>query len=229
MTKTTAAFLLTADRLFADKTQKVYFWTFTFCVVHDDWEASSYFASFLNHLRKVIGGDWGGVRVVELHRDHGCHYHALINRRLAVDIVRRVARCHAIGRIFVELADADAAAYMGKYLSKQCKGPLTKSGRNARRWAAFGPVARTRVSDLVNDSPEWVYRREHNLPFVSYRYEALLSSCWVRGEVTFRTAWHCAKRGEMGNVLALAHGQLQARGRGEMVERADWDVAAQPF
>src|ERR1039458_3082986 len=92
MTKTRAAFELTAERLF-DGGNDVYFWTFTFSVIHSDWDGSALFREFLNHLRMVLGGDWGGVRVVELHKEHGVHYHALVNRRLAVDIVRRVGSC----------------------------------------------------------------------------------------------------------------------------------------
>ena len=219
MTKTRAAFELTADRLFVES-RFVYFWTFTFAVLHDDWEASAMFSEFLNHLRKTIGGDWGGVRVVELHREHGVHYHALVNRRLAVDIVRRVGRCHGIGHMFVEKADSGACSYLAKYLSKQKKGPKTKSGRNGRRWAAFGPITRTRISDLVNDSPQWVFRRENNLPFLGYLWECRLSNCWLRGEDVFRSAWFAAKQGREGDVLGLMHGSLVCGEHGMLVERA---------
>ena len=167
------------------------------------------FSAFLKHLRNVLEGDWGGVRVAELHKEHGVHYHALINRRLSVDVVRRVARCHGIGRIFVEVADNNGAAYLSKYLSKQRAGPLCRSGRRARRWASFGPIRKTRVCDVVNDSPMWVYRRANNLPFLGYRWEGFLNSAWIMGEEVFRAVWFAAKTGREGDVLGLVHGFLK--------------------
>jgi hypothetical protein len=229
VTKTRAAFELTAERLF-DGGCDVYFWTFTFVVLHSDWEASALFGRFLWELRRTLGGDWGGVRVVELHKEHGVHYHALINRRLAIDIVRRVGRLYGLGRIGVKKADVGAARYLSKYLSKQRKGPLTESGRNTRRWASFGGVPHTRISDLVNDSPMWVYRREHKLPFLGYKWEAYLQQAWLRGVPSFVSCWFAAKTGRLGDVLGIVHGQLEARGQGELVERLKPEVMADcPF
>lgn len=219
LTKSKAAFLLTAERLFTKK-DKVYFWTFTFYTIKSDWEGSHLFSKFLHHLRNTLGGDWGGVRVVELHREHGVHYHALINRRLAVDIVRRIAKCYAIGRIFVEKADLDSTTYLSKYLTKQRQGPKTKSGRNARRWAAFGPIDKTRISDLINDSPMWQFRREAHLPFTSYRYEHLLSRAWDFGPQHFKAAWWAAKQDREGDLIALANGTVRVDSTGILAERA---------
>lgn len=222
MTKTTAAFLLTADRLFQPG-EKVFFWTFTFNVIHSDAEGSALFSEFLNHLQKVLKGDWGGVKVAELHKEHGIHFHALINRRLAVDIVRRVARCHGLGRIHVERAWTDeeavrngkkkgAAAYLSKYLTKQQKQPikLCKDGkiRSLRRWSAFGKIRHTRISDLVNDYPEWIFRRAHNLPFTTYHFEHFLRVCWLRGEQTFKSAYFAAASNDIATVIAAAEGKI---------------------
>jgi len=224
ITKTRAAFELTALRLWETNSCKVYFWTFTFYTVHSDWESSELFSAFLRDLRRTIGGDWGGVRVAELHREHGLHFHALINRRLALDVVRRVAKRHAIGRIHVCRADQTAAGYLAKYLSKQKDGPKTKSGRNMRRWASFGNVVKTRVSDLVNNSPMWVYRREHNLRFLGYRFERVLAECWNRGEREFRTAWHLVsgrnpEESRMATICKIANGNLYVGPDGVLVER----------
>ena len=218
MTKTSAAFRFTAGNLWQNGF-RVYFWTFTFVDALPAWEASRRFTAFVNHLQKVLGGDWGGVRVVELHKEHGCHYHALINRRLSVDIVRRVSRCYGFGRIHVCVADEGAAGYLAKYLTKQVEGPKTLSGRNARRWASFGLIRRTRVSDVQNESPEWVFRREHKLPFISYVWEGYLRQCWDRGEDVFKAAWFAATRGELGSVMGLVHGKLLPDGMGGLVER----------
>lgn len=218
LTKSKAAFLLTAERLFTKK-EKVYFWTFTFYHLQSDWDGAQLFSKFLNHLRKTLGGDWGGVRVVELHREHGVHYHALINRRLAVDIVRRIAKYYAIGRIFVEKAHPDAAIYLSKYLTKQRTGPKTQSGRNARRWAAFGPIQKTRISDLVNDSPMWQFRREHRLPFTGYRHEHLLTRAWDFGPTHFKAAWWAARNQRIGDLIALANGTVRVDEIGLLSER----------
>ncbi len=205
MTKTVAAFQMTADQLWQPGF-RVYFWTFTFTGVNADWENSRRFTKFLHHLQAVLDGDWGGVRVAELHKEHGVHFHALINRRLAVDIVRRVARCYGIGRIFVEVADNNngTARYLSKYLSKQKKGPLCESGRSMRRWAKFGQVRHVRIRDLVNFSPMWVFRREHKMTFLGYVNEHLLQQAWDRGEDTFIFCYNCLLRDEPGPVfLAL--------------------------
>jgi len=160
MTKTRAAFTLSA-RLLCEHYPKLYFWTVTFAVLHDDWEASRLFSAFLNNLRQEVGRTgWGGLRVVELHKEHGVHYHLLVTERLAVDLVRRIGRCYGIGRIQVarvwESEYTEAINYLAKYLSKQKDSPRTegryeivaeKHGgfvewgvkvvrpRNMRRWA----------------------------------------------------------------------------------------------
>lgn len=218
--KSKVAFWLTAERLFKSNVH-VYFWTFTFAVLHSDTEASKLFTQFLYHLRRSLGGDWGGVRVAELHKEHGVHFHALINRRLAVDWVRRIGKCHGIGRIHVCKARRDAVDYLGKYLTKQREGPRhEKSGRRMRRWAAFGPVARTRVSDLVNDSPMWVFRRKEKLGWLGFRNERLLQVCWNRGEGCFRSAWFAARRGETELLMQLSQGIMESKGNGFVAERA---------
>ena len=229
LTKSKAAFQLSAESLW-QKGFRVYFWTFTFSVVHSDWECTERFRAFLNHLRVVLDGDWGGVRVAELHKTHGVHYHALINRRLAVDIVRRVGRCHGIGRIFVCVADGKSCAYLSKYLSKGVAGPVGPKGRSARRWSSFGKVPhRCRVSDLVNDSPMWVYRRAHSMPFVRYGIERRLDLCWLRGERCFARAWHAANDGDDGLVWNLSCGREVVVESGMLVQSMVQSGMVGPF
>lgn len=227
MTRTEAAFRLSAERLF--DLGPVYFWTLTFAGVHDDWAAARLFSRFLNHLRLVVGRTgWGGLRVCELHREHGVHYHLLVTERLAVDLVRRVGRCYGIGRVQVERADADAARYLSKYLSKRRPGPVTESGRRARRWAAFGDIPRTRVSDLVNDSEMWTLRRREKLQWLGFAREQLVLGAWITGgAAAMRSAYFAVKAGRLGDAAALALGRLESRGHGETVWRARLDYA--PF
>jgi len=220
MTKTRAAFTLSARQL-CEKYPRLYFWTVTFCTLKSDWEASARFSAFLNHLREVVGRTgWGGLRVVELHKEHGVHYHLLVTERLAVDLVRKVGRCHGIGRVQVgrvwEHEYEEAINYLAKYLSKQKEAPRTegrfeivavKDGpfvewgikivkpRAMRRWAAFGDIPRTKVSDMVNDSPMWVYRRENKLGWLnSFADEHVLNRCWDHGPEHFRAAWFACRR-----------------------------------
>lgn len=213
--KSKVAFQLTASGLFGPYA-KVYFWTFTFHVTQTDWVAAELFRRFLWDLRREVDKPgWGGVRVVELHKEHGVHYHALINCRLGVDLVRRVAGRHAIGRVHVEHCNQDAAGYLSKYLSKQREGPLTKTGRNARRWACFGDLRRVRISDLINDSPMWRYRREENLPWLGINAERLLWVCWIRGEECFKSAWFAGKRAgkrAAEAVIEFAEGWVESSG-----------------
>lgn len=239
--KSTCAFLMNAERLW-QKGFRVYFWTFTFNVCHSDWESAELWRDFLHHLRISLGGDWSGVRVSEIHPGgHGTHFHALINRRLNVNVVRRIAKCHGFGRIFVEVADQNltpsgesaAALYLSKYLSKSRSGPVGKTGRSTRRWAAFGPMPKTRVKDLVNESPMWLFRRAEKLPFLGYMPEHWLARCWDLGEDTFRTAWFSARQHsedkKYHDLIGLANGSLVAAGSGRIVERVRWHEVAGPF
>ena len=234
MTKSKAAFLLTTDAMFKNHTA-VYFWTITFFHLHADWECSRRFSAFIHHLRKVTDGGWGGVRVAELHREHGVHYHMLITQRIPADLVRTVGRCYGIGRVHACRADKSAGAYLGKYLSKQRSGPKTESGRNARRWAAFGDVERTRVSDLVNDSPMWVHRRANNQPFMGYWQEKILTRCWDHGVVAFDAAYAAFQaKSRLGydrdqDAARVALGKVEARGVVTLVERVNKDWVNNPF
>jgi len=209
--KSRVAFECTARKLF-ESGEQIYFWTFTFAELHDDWEASRLFSKFLDHLRKVMGGDWGGVRVVELHKTHGVHYHALLNRRLAVDVVRRVGRCHGIGRIHVKRADSGSVGYLSKYLRKQRAGPLCESGRNARRWAAFGDIDRTRCCDIVYESPMWNYRREQGFKWLGWNVEHLLDRAWDYGVETFRCVYNRCGCGRVEEACLLVEGRLSLVG-----------------
>jgi hypothetical protein len=222
MTKTAVAFHMTCDAIFKSS-PKVYFWTVTFSELHSDWIRAALFRRFLWDLRRKIGKGWGGVRVCELHKEHGVHYHLLVTARLAVDLVRTIGRCHGIGRVHVCIARPESASYMAKYLRKQKDGPKTEAGRNARRWATFGEVPRTRVRDLVNESPMWVYRRIHDLKFTDYQSEKVLQHCWDRGEMCFHRAWQAINSGNHGDATKLAMGILEKKSRTELVYRQKFD------
>lgn len=192
----------------AEDYDHLYFWTVTFYTLHPDWECFGMFRRFLDHLQKVLPGNWGGVRVAELHKEHGVHFHLVVTERLAADFVRRVGRCHGIGRVHVEVVKDKRGAedYLAKYLTKQFAAPKTTPTRkvtahvfsfgfahvfsmvaenevrqrNARRWASFGKTKRrTRVKDMENASDYWLYRKTHNLPWLGYAPECYLRRAWV--------------------------------------------------
>lgn len=204
LSKSKTAFVLTARRLFDEPGERVYFWTFTFRQAHSDWDASHCFSEFLNHLRKTLDGDWGGVKVAELHKGdygHGLHFHCLINRRLPIDIVRRVAQLHEFGRIQVEPADKKACHYLAKYLTKRTHNKIfARSGkRSLRKWEAFGPFKKqaTRLKDLTNESDYWRFRRQNQLPVTLWRLEQFLDRCWIIGEDTLRYGWSVAQKAKI--------------------------------
>lgn len=218
LTRTKAAFLLSAETLFREHPH-IYMWTVTFAQVQSDWEGSKRFTEFLNHLREVVGRTgWGGLRVCELHKEHGIHFHLLVTERLAVDLVRRVGQCHGIGRIHVCRAQTNAGSYLGKYLAKQRSGPVTKTGRSLRRWAKFGDVNYTPVKNIVVDSEYTQYRRKENLPWLGWRQEVILRRCWLHGPKALKSAWFALKQGSaLQDAFRLAIDTAEAQGQGIII------------
>lgn len=148
--KTSLAFQMSADRIFA-YCNEVYFWTFTFRQVprNDDW-AMWQWANLMRAFKTRFPLH-KGVRVVELHEKHGIHYHALINRRIAMDVIRRIAYPFGFGVMWVEQCDNGTAGYLAKYLTKsyRAENHFTK-GR--RRWGNIGRWDNCKVRDLVMET-----------------------------------------------------------------------------
>ena len=147
MTKSEAAFLLSCDRL-AEK-GGLYLWTFTFAEVLDLVATRKRW----NHLLTLIRRRWPevcGLRVFELHKEHGLHVHLLTNKRIDVNACRKLAKRSGWGRIHVERIPKDKTSYLAKYLSKE-RPPAFKRWR---LWAAFGDcwewtkVAQIQVNSL---------------------------------------------------------------------------------
>ncbi len=128
---------------------KLYFWTFTFRDVYSFKEALSRWNEFLTLLKRKFG--FRGVRVLELHEEHGVHFHVLTNRRFQIREILALGAKYGFGRTHVEFVEdvEKAVGYLCKYLSK----PRPPCLKRARLWAAFGEVPRTRVSDVVTDTP----------------------------------------------------------------------------
>ena len=145
-TKSAVAFLLSAEKLF-EVEEKLYFWTFTFRDVLNDWDYSRTWGAFIKALTNMYGGTLRGLKVVEFHKRHGAHYHALLNKRICVGLTRRVASRYGIGRVHVKQADGGATEYLSKYLGKEFKRQNPAFARMSR-WGMIGTFRGTRIRDL---------------------------------------------------------------------------------
>jgi hypothetical protein len=128
---------------------KLYFWTFTFREVHSLRTAMGLWNQFLTLLKRKL--QFRGVRVLELHDDHGCHFHVITNRRFSIENILAFSARYGFGRLNVKpVSDSGKAIrYLCKYLSKPRPGCLKRT----RLWSAFGNIERTRVKDVLTDTP----------------------------------------------------------------------------
>lgn len=145
-TKSQAAFTLSALKLF-DEHPRVYFWTFTLREVMPDWRAMQAWRSMFQTLYNWHGTNLFGLRVVECHRSHGLHFHALLATRMSVHIARRAGKRFGFGRVHVCKADRGSILYLCKYLGKE-KHLLP----GARAWDCVGRFQGTKVRNIEVDS-----------------------------------------------------------------------------
>ena len=141
--KSHIAFKFNVEKLFEWSVSGVYFWTSTFGEVLTVKEASLRWSAFAKDLVRELGVF--GVRVYELHDEHGLHIHWLVDRFLPVQIVRRVAERHGFGRIHVRRCGKWVGDYLAKYLSKEIRAACLKG---KRLWAGFGKATWCRVKDI---------------------------------------------------------------------------------
>jgi hypothetical protein len=146
--KSRSAFEFTVRKMLRQNA-KLYFWTFTFREVHSLKTAMGLWNQFLTLLKRKLR--FRGVRVLELHDDHGCHFHVITNQRFPIRKILAFSERYGFGRMDVRaVPDADRAIrYLCKYLSKPRPGCL----KRARLWSAFGKIERTRVKDVLSDTP----------------------------------------------------------------------------
>jgi hypothetical protein len=145
--KSKAAFEFTVRKM--EASGRLYFWTFTYRDVHSLKRAMGLWNEFLTVLKRRLG--FRGVRVLELHDEHGVHFHVVTNRRFKIARILEIGARYGFGRTGVERVTdvAGGISYLCKYLSKR-RAPCL---RGVRLWAAFGEIGRTRVADIVLDSP----------------------------------------------------------------------------
>ena len=144
MTKSKAAYLFATQTL---AEEKLYMWTFTFATVLDVKATRKRW----NHLLTLLKRRWpklAGLRVFELHKNHGLHVHLVTNRWIDVNVARELAFLAGWGRIHVMRIPPERASYLAKYLSKDRPECL----KGWRLWAGFGDWDWTKVKDVVFDS-----------------------------------------------------------------------------
>jgi hypothetical protein len=90
--------------------------------------------------------------VLELHEEHGCHFHVITNQRFPIRTILALGERHGFGRMDVRRVTdtAQAVNYLCKYLSK----PRARCLKRARLWSAFGKIERTRVREYF-----WTHRK----------------------------------------------------------------------
>ena len=145
MTRSKQAYLFATQTLGAS--QSLFMWTFTFKEVLAVKETRAKW----NYLLTLMRRRWPklqGLRVFEMHKEHGLHVHLVTNQFIDVNIARVLAEKAGWGRIHVMQIPTDRAGYLGKYLSKERPECL----KRWRLWAGFGNWDWTKVKDLVFDS-----------------------------------------------------------------------------
>jgi len=168
---------------------RLYFWTFTFRDVHSLKEAMQLWNEFLTLLKRKL--QFRGVRVLELHDEHGCHFHVIVNRRYPIETILSLGKRYGFGRIDVRrVKDANqSVSYLCKYLSK----PRVRCLKRARLWSAFGEIERTRVKDVILDTPKVrLLRRIMGKPSVEDELNGTQTASFAaknwRGESNFQRA-----------------------------------------
>lgn len=180
LTKSAAAFTMSAERFF-DEYKTVYFWTFTFKDVPYSDEAAMEDWDTLHKRLKRHFPFLKGIRVCELHRYHGIHFHCFINVRIPIRRVFRIIRGsgHLVGhnryldfgRMSVVKCDPETIGYLAKYMRKQYTNKHWFGRR--RRWGTIGGYEQVRCSDLVYES-EATRNRERIFGCAQCSYTALL-------------------------------------------------------
>jgi hypothetical protein len=123
-------------------------WTFTFkdvLNVKDTRKKWNYLLTLLLRAWPLLQG----VRVFELHEEHGLHVHLVTNSFIDVNRARVLAEKAGWGRIHVKRIPGGRVSYLAKYLSKDRPECL----KRWRLWAGFGANWEwTKVKDVISDS-----------------------------------------------------------------------------
>ena len=104
------------------------------------------------HSASTVSYTWPqlqGLRVFELHQEHGLQVHLATNQFVDVNRARELATKAGWGRIHVTRMPREHAGYVAKYLSKERPECLYRW----RLWAGFGKGWEwTRVKDIIRET-----------------------------------------------------------------------------
>jgi len=150
--KSAEALKFSIDRL--GDTGVLYFWTFTFKELHALPDACIRWQRACRDLVARTG--FTGIRVYELHEEHGLHIHAVVSGRYNIRLVRHIVTQYGFGRTHVKRVRTNPY-YIAKYVGKSERAPCLTS---RRLWAVFGckdiktrkHCFHTRTRDITIDS-----------------------------------------------------------------------------
>ena len=158
MTKSEAAWRMSCDTLSKRNPDGLYFWTFTPWCVMADWQFARAWRRLEQRLWKKMPVWWEGIeglRVFEPFDSGFLHCHALLNKYINVDSMRRWKVNTGIGRIHVRRAREGDGDYLAKYLAK-AGGKLAS---RVRMWGKIGDWQHTRKNRVVIESDEACHLR----------------------------------------------------------------------
>lgn len=202
---------MSARILFEHSPKNIFFWTFTWREVHNDWDYNLLWNNFARRLLDIYPFACG-LRVVEIHPGgHGLHYHLLVNKRISVQLVRRIASRYGIGWVWVERATWGSVSYLSKYLTKD-KGRLFR----VHRWGSFGSWTAVRTNNIVIDSP---YMRSRNQILagakVTIGAEWLLRGAFARhGHTGMALCFEFLREGKTASACLLVNNHVELTKKG---------------
>ena len=159
---------------------KLRLWTFTLPTLKSVKDGCKCWSELSRVLVREV--DFQGVRVFELHQNHGLHVHCVVNKFYPVTRLRVLARSCGWGRIHVTRCQGQPY-YVSKYVSK---GVRDGSFKGRRLWASFGAVRKdlNRIKDVVVCSAKGRAFKvlEENKWLKAYRkkFGRLSGVCWRR-------------------------------------------------
>lgn len=204
---------MSAQMLFEQFPKSIYFWTFTWIHVHDDWEYGKLFNEFAKRVKNIYPFSCG-LKVVEVHPgefSHGLHVHLIVNQRLSIQLLSRIGRRYGLGRISVEKCNWGVVSYLAKYLTK--RGPKVWG---IRKWGTWGPWRGVRTNNIVIDSP---YMRSRNRLLcgskVTIGAEFLLRSAFdIHGHQGMALCFEFLKQGKTASACLLVNSHVELTKRG---------------
>ncbi len=143
MTKSKAAFLFASQTL---GKQRLYLWSFTF----KELLAVKGTRKRWNHLLTLLLREWPslqGLRVFELHQEHGLHVHLVTNQFIDVNRARELATQAGWGRIHVTPMPSEHSGYLAKYLSKEGRTFETRGSRRCGCACAIQGLGATKTAE----------------------------------------------------------------------------------